>query len=104
GEEQTTNGRGRRRARASVVFPRTTGKKSAKVGAVLVVRERPSQSFGFARRCWSVTDRRNLGASGDRRASPRSRERHVHSHWIFAADAGARDGRTTTGSAAAGIG
>src|SRR4029450_524048 len=26
-----------------------------------------------------------------------SREHHVHSHWIFAADARARDGRTTTG-------
>src|SRR5262249_26506347 len=33
-----------------------------------------------------------------------SGERYVHSHWIFAADAGAHDGRITTGSAAAGIG
>jgi hypothetical protein len=33
-----------------------------------------------------------------------SGERYVHSHQIFAADAGAHHGRTTTGSAAAGIG
>ena len=32
-----------------------------------------------------------------------SRERHVHSHRIFAANAGARHGRTTTGGVAAGI-
>jgi hypothetical protein len=33
-----------------------------------------------------------------------SGERYVHSHRIFAADAGAHHGRTTTSSAAAGIG
>jgi hypothetical protein len=39
-----------------------------------------------------------------RQHSQWSGERHVHSHRIFAADAGAHHGRTTTGGAAAGIG
>jgi len=39
-----------------------------------------------------------------RQPSEWSGERHVHSHRIFAADAGAHHGRTTTGKAAAGIG
>jgi hypothetical protein len=40
--EPTTNASVSPTTRATVVFPRTTGKKSAKVGAVLLARARPS--------------------------------------------------------------
>src|SRR5262245_61731371 len=80
--------------------------KSEGLGSSLPAATRAwsAQARKLRSRCAAKFDNERFGISATRRLKPRSRERHVHSHWIFAADAGARDGRTTTGSAAAGFG